>query len=431
MVVGVAFSGGGITALLATVCALKSLTNETSFDKFSTVSGGSLGLTLFDSVGDELWVPDYEEIRDMHTGAVDYLSKRHTSSSSPNWFAGVLDYVPNDPSFQSLLEVLKDLGILDKVIGKDNWWKLALESVIKKGYDVDVSKGNVFKSETYINFALAKEKSCPLSRNDNTGHLSSSSAQESLYPSHLHVNVGDVRESYVRRDESDSEIVDKTMTDMDAVAASSSFWNADMITSSTNYYVFKGWLESYDVNHSSSSKVSAYAMDAGVVDSTGMTTLLRNQVDSIVLFFNDNNDIREMNASFAYLFGIDTSKTNSMNALPGPKNSQVFDSNLYESFMSNLTQDPVRAHLRNVSVMRNEYFGIEAYELKDLYVLSNQYSDSFLNSFLDSDKVKSALNSKFPNKFSVGMETYDAQMLCLFNQWKIKEYGDEIMALFY
>ena len=30
------------------------------------------------------------------------------------------------------------------------------------------------------------------------------------------MNVGDVRESYVRRDESDSEIVDKTMTDMDA-----------------------------------------------------------------------------------------------------------------------------------------------------------------------------------------------------------------------
>ena len=198
-----------------------------------------------------------------------------------------------------------------------------------------------------------------------------------------------------------------------------------MITSSTDYYIFKGWLESYDVNHSSS-KVSAYAMDAGVVDSTGITTLLRNQVDSIVLFFNDNNDIREMNASFAYLFGIDTSKTNSMNALPGPKNSQVFDSNLYESFMSNLTHDPVRAHLRNVSVMRNEYFGIEAYELKDLYVLSNQYSDSFLNSFVDSQKVKSALNSKFPNS-PWEWKHEGAQMLCLFNQWKIKEYGDEIM----
>ena len=35
MVVGVAFSGGGITALLATVCALKSLTNETSFETYS------------------------------------------------------------------------------------------------------------------------------------------------------------------------------------------------------------------------------------------------------------------------------------------------------------------------------------------------------------------------------------------------------------
>ena len=430
MVVGVAFSGGGITALLATVCALKSLDEDLFRNStFSVVSGGSLGLTLFDTVGDELWTPNYDDLRDMESGVVKYLSKRHTNSSNPTWFASVLDYVPDDPSFESLLEVLKDLGILDKIIGKDNWWKLALDSVIKDGYGVDVRSGRVFKSETFVNFAFVREKSCPLSRNQNTGHLTTSNAQKSLYPGNLRVDIDDIRKSYVRRDLSDSEIVDKSMTDMDAVAASSSFWNADMITSSTNYYVFKGWLENYDVNRSGD-KVSTYAMDAGVVDSTGITSLLRNQVDSIVLFFNDNNDIREMNASFAYLFGINTSKTNSMNALAGPKNSQIFDSNLYETFMSNLTQDPVRAHLRNVHVMDNEYFGIEAYELKNLLVLSNQYSALFLNSFVDSENIASALSSDFPNKFSVGMETYDAQMLCLFNQWKVKEYGDEIYALF-
>ena len=134
MVVGVAFSGGGITALLATVCALKSL-DENLFrnSTFSVVSGGSLGLTLFDTVGDELWTPNYDDLRNMESGVVKYLSKRHTNSSNPTWFASVLDYVPDDPSVESLLDVLKDLGILDKIIGKDNWWKLALDSVIKDG----------------------------------------------------------------------------------------------------------------------------------------------------------------------------------------------------------------------------------------------------------------------------------------------------------
>ena len=158
MVVGVAFSGGGITALLATVCALKSLTNETSFETYSTVSGGSMGLTLYDSVGDALWVPDYEEIQAMQTGAVDYLSKRHTSSSSSTWFASVLDFVPNDPSFESLLEVLKDLGILDKIIGKDNWWKLALESVIEEGIRCGCEQGKCVQVRDVYKFRVGKRK---------------------------------------------------------------------------------------------------------------------------------------------------------------------------------------------------------------------------------------------------------------------------------
>ena len=430
MVVGVAFSGGGVTAVIATLCALKSLNNVT-FDSFSVVSGGSLGLTLYDTVSEDLWVPSYDELQNDTSDVVSNLSKRHTSAENPVWFASLLDYVPDDDSFESLLKVLRDLGILDKIVGKDNWWKLALESVIEKGYKINVTSGSVFKSATYVNFALAKEKSCPLSRSDTTGHLSTSSAQESLYPANLHIDSENNRKSYVRRDESESEIVNKTMTDMDAVAASSSFWNVEMITgSSLDYYTFKGWLEKYDVNKSSGRDVLTYAMDAGVVDSTGITSLLRDKVDSIILFFNDNNDLREMNASFAYLFGIDTSKTNSMNALAGPKNSQVFDSDLYESFILNLTQDPVRAHLRNVKVIANAYYGIESYELKDLFVLSNQYSLSFLNSFADSEDLKSALSSKFPNKFSVGMSTLDANMLCLFNQWKVREYGVEIANLF-
>ena len=116
----------------------------------------------------------------MQTGAVDYLSKRHTSSSSSTLVRQRSRQAQRSGASR-VFGSLERFRILDKIIGKDNWWKLALESVIEKGYGVDVSKGNVFKSETYINFALAKEKSCPLSRNDNTGHLSSSSAQESLY----------------------------------------------------------------------------------------------------------------------------------------------------------------------------------------------------------------------------------------------------------
>ena len=125
MVVGVAFSGGGVTAVIATLCALKSLNNVT-FDSFSVVSGGSLGLTLYDTVSEDLWVPSYDELQNDTSDVVSNLSKRHTSVENPVWFASLLDYVPDDDSFESLLKVLRDLGILDKIVGKDNWWKLAL-----------------------------------------------------------------------------------------------------------------------------------------------------------------------------------------------------------------------------------------------------------------------------------------------------------------
>ena len=140
------------------------------------------------------------------------------------------------------------------------------------------------------------------------------------------------------------------MTDVDAVAASSSF-ESDKITSSTDYYIFKGWLESYDVNHSSS-KVSAYN-GCWCRGQHGITTL---QIKSIRSFsFQRQQRYSKMNASFAYLFGIDV-QDKFHECTSGSEELQVFDS-ISMNPSCRISRTIPSGH---VSVMRNEYFGIEA-----------------------------------------------------------------------
>ena len=50
MVAGIAFSGGGVTACVCTLCYLKALSGYTGEETLvSTVSGGTLGVLLFEN----------------------------------------------------------------------------------------------------------------------------------------------------------------------------------------------------------------------------------------------------------------------------------------------------------------------------------------------------------------------------------------------
>ena len=109
----------------------------------------------------------------------------------------------------------------------------------------------------------------------------------------------------------------QNLTAMDAVTASSSFWNVGLVEGTElEYEATKGWLTHYTAVGSSGKDKKVYAMDGGLIDTTGITSHLRTKERSIVSFYNNNDDLRTLNSTIAFLFGSSTS-TDTMNALEG------------------------------------------------------------------------------------------------------------------
>ena len=119
-----------------------------------------------------------------------------------------------------------------------------------------------------------------------------------------------------------------------------------------------------------------------------------------------------------------------MNSLAGPQLTQVFSSSLYPAVYKNLTDgSSLFARLTNVAVKENVYLGVEAYVLDELIILSNQLSHEFLSYFAD-PAVAAHLDPLWPNKLPAGMSSFDANMLCAFNRWKLAKYAAEVAGLF-
>ena len=59
------------------------------------------------------------------------------------------------------------------------------------------------------------------------------------------------------------------------------------------------------------------------------------------------------------------------------------------------------------------------------FLLANNFPIPSSCSFEDPD-ISNNLSSDFPNTFAVSMPTLDANVLCMFNDWKIQRYSDEI-----
>ena len=143
------------------------------------------------------------------------------------------------------------------------------------------------------------------------------------------------------------------------------------------------------------------------------------RVRNLVVFENKNSDLTEINATFAFLFGVDT-PTDTQNSLEGPKLAQVFPRAAWPT-------DPARNGLvngsfhqlwRNLPVLTNPFFGIpEPFMVESLLIVANQPTEAFLDA-LGSD-IKAKLDPRWPNKFEVGMSALDANALCVFSGWKV------------
>lgn len=401
---GLALSGGGTTGLLCALCVLNFM-NETypalfspSYDilRLSTSSGGTVGTGLYTNAGKKMWFPKYSA--DMTYAEA---KEENKSTSRPYWFANALNYLP---SFTHNYMVNRT-GNFDWPI-EPGWWIDVIDSAFYIGYDVhdyDIIPGTI---PWYVNFGLMKKKACPFSI-DSSGIYED--AVDNLHMAIMEMVSGDIT----------PKLNSTNVTTLDGMSYSSAFWVASIIENRVEYLLLRDSLM-YNSEY--------YFTDGGLLDTTGIVALLKQKTKSIIAFYNNNDDLSDLNSTLAYLFGVSTT-TNSQNSLEGPALGKVFTSENFDSIIANLTNPSIlRAHAVGLEVLDNEYFGVEAYTLKNLYILSNQYSKPFVDSFVDKD-VANGLSKDFPNKFAVGMPTLDANVLCMFNQWKLQKYEDEITEL--
>ena len=400
MVVGVGWSGGGITAIMCTICMQSSLeghTNEiirTGFANanMATVSGGSLGHALYGSAAERMFIPSYAEL--VHSNvSYDALTKKGTSTAAPVWFGEVLNYIPYALNLDSLLALLRTLGVLPSIIGKPNWWGLVVADLFKQGYGVDPAAVRFKGNDTRVHFALLAASSCPISFHDDFTIKPASVANASLASAVFSASAGSVDLYGAGTTGEGHTTIAEPIAAIDAISASSSFWNAGIVSSALGMATLKGWLNAYTIAEGATRSMgrtagrrtgstgamggagrTMYSMDGGLTDTTGIVAHLRTRSDAVIAFYNNNDDLHALNATLAYLFGVPTT-TNNMNVLEGPNLAQVFPPDLYAEAIANLTNPSLlRARLTNVSVLANAYLGVEAYTLKELLVVSNQYS---------------------------------------------------------
>lgn len=132
-------------------------------------------------------------------------------------------------------------------------------------------------------------------------------------------------------------------------------------------------------------------------------------------FYNNNIPLSLVSSPIAYLFGVDTT-TDAMNSLKGPVLSQVFPSRLYASVIRNLTDATIgMAHLVDVEIVPQNRMGVKTYRLSSLLIVSNGQMESF--QFKDKRIKRSP---EWPDHFSYGLPSKDANLLCAYNDHKVK-----------
>jgi len=319
---------------------------------------------------------------------------------------------------------LEDLAVslVKKHGGRKYWWEDLLDFVSKDLYKLPVGRHNPGPHEFYANFGMLDASTCPTSRNSSTKSIPD--ASRVLYPGAL-----ELREGLFLSAGHPNVTLDEPMTNMDGISASAGFWAYLLLNNKLRYDTLHKAVESVEVHDDGEGK-TVFLLDGGTVETTGIAQLLRKKLPKIVAFYNNNDDLVHMNSPFAFLFGNSSGIPNSMNTLEGPNLAHVFDGELYDQVMANLTSPTSGyVHLRNVAVRDAPFLGVEAYTLQDLVIFSNQRNTRFLAEFAD-QSIPQHLDKKFPNSFEVGMPTLDANTLCAFNAWKIWDQQDLLKALF-
>jgi hypothetical protein len=227
-----------------------------------------------------------------------------------------------------------------------------------------------------------------------------------------------------------------------AAAWSSAFWAATIVESWPTYLAELaaeragvGVLLRAEAVGAGGAEEEVYVLDGGVVDTTGIVSLLQRGHRRILASYNNNDALalptapQAESASLAFLFGV-VEPTDAMNGLPGPTLLQIFPAALYPAVLANLT-DPASlfARLSDVPVLRNDYLGVPAGTLERLLIVSNGRSDEFLHSFADA-RIAKAVAPAWPDRMATGVSPVEANLLCQLQRWKLTRHETAVRELF-
>jgi hypothetical protein len=436
---GIGYSGGGISGIINAMCAHDALTRLAEVPEdavVSTASGGTLGYLLHQSLGDALSYPpplrpnlSFEE-----------LSSRQTPDGK-TWFGKVVDFLPTlmqppapmlDPRAPSSWP-----DCFPVPNSQDGWWQDVMLALFSVAYGVPSSQvGNRGVGRFVQNFAMIKAAALPMARDANN---CMAHAEEALRHATLEAIPGQKQlRMHITGNVTLEPASGANWTLLDAAAYSSAFYAAEIIEGSSAYaaeraaeLVNKGTL----ISACTQDNERVHLIDGGFVDTTGIVSLLQRRVRRILAFYGNNDCLKDVGtetqcetASIAFLFG-ESRKADSMNSLLGPKLTQVFSNVLYNDAIRNLTDPNVlRARFTNVEVIANANLEVEAYTVEELIIISNSRSQAFVDTFTDS-KVRNGLDDAWPDRMPIGMNPFDANMLCEFNWWKLHKYADEVKSL--
>ena len=340
--VGIAYSGGGLTGLLASMCTHHTLTElfpdlETNAT-FSTASGGSLGFLVHQST--------HAETANVRVVYPPTLSTRLTleqmSSSTvargSSWWAAAALYIPNVTSVHQLT-----IAAHQQFAGNRNgvWWQDVLSTMLRLGYGVQADTATVGNATVAFNVAALRAAGCPIQRNATSGVMRHAStflrhAVVEASPSHALLRVHVTGGPQLLIDESRLSL-------LEAGAWSSAFWAAALVENRVAYDAelaaqalgvgllarSKATTPPSSAGHKKGSAEEVYLLDGGLVDTTGIVHLLQRGIRQIVAVYNNNDalaaassEAQAETASLAFLFGV-AAPTDTMNSLSGPSLLQV------------------------------------------------------------------------------------------------------------
>ena len=414
--VGLAWSGGGLTGFFASMCAtvaLRQLSPPGAMYNSSALpvavnSGGTLGTILMaNAPPGRLRFPPSWDPASYNFSSLSSKFKGGKDTGSSVWFAAIDNLIPSQHAKATAAATTSSRNT-----SSSNWWLDALDVALGVyGLKQPLRAGS---QPLTAGLSLLRQSAAPIKRDVRSGVMLN--VPGNLIPGEVDLNAGVL--TAVGNGSAGFHPASGIGV-LEGGSLSSAFWAAPIVelASGLEFDAAKSALITVPGQPTTGS--SFFALDGGMVDTSGIAALLRRRVRNLVVFENKNSDLTEINATFAFLFGVDT-PTDTQNSLEGPKLAQVFPRAAWPT-------DPARNGLvngsfhqlwRNLPVLANPFFGIpEPFMVESLLIVANQPTEAFLDAL--GSEIKAKLDPRWPNKFEVGMPALDANALCVFSGWKV------------